>query len=139
VIGHSDFDTLVFAGADLALTRRLVHTYCDLRQAGWMDAVDGTIGRRLPALVGHSPLQVRQVHAEVLVEQAFAPGTLGFTLAKGVAAMAPKSGQFTAAELDAWRASLQAASARGDYLFSINDYIVVATKEEPGKAAHAAS
>ena len=47
VIGHSDFDTLVFAGSDLALTRRLVHSYCDQQQAGWMDAVDGTIGRRL--------------------------------------------------------------------------------------------
>jgi SAM-dependent methyltransferase len=73
VIGHSDFDTLVFAGADLALTRRLVHNYCDRQQPGWMDAVDGTIGRRLPALVRRSPLQVRQVHAEVLLEQGLCP------------------------------------------------------------------
>jgi SAM-dependent methyltransferase len=129
VIGHSDFDTLVFAGADLALTRRLVHAYCDLHQPGWMDAVDGTIGRCLPALVGRSPLRVRQVHAEVLLEQAFAPGALGFTLAKGVAAIAARSGLFTAEEPDAWLASLQSASARGDYLFSINDYIVVASNE----------
>jgi len=128
VIGHSDFDTLVYAGADLALTRRLVHTYCDQQQPGWMDAVDGTIGRRLPALVGRSPLQVRQVHAEVLLEQAFEPGALGFTHAKGVVGMAAKSGRFTAAELDGWLTSLDTAAARGDYLFSINDYIVVATK-----------
>jgi hypothetical protein len=52
--------------------------------------------------------------------------------------MAAKSGLFTAEEPDAWLASLQAASARGDYLFSINDYIVVATKE-PQEATHAAS
>lgn len=129
VMGHSDFDTLVFAGADLALTRRLVHTYCDLQQPDWMDAVDGTIGRRLPALVGRSPLTIRQVHADVLLEQAFAPGTLGFTLAKGAAAMAARSGLFPSEEPDAWLASLQTASARGDYLFSINDYIVVAAKE----------
>jgi hypothetical protein len=96
---------------------------------GWMEAVDGTIGRRLPALVGRSPLQVRQVHAEVLVEQAFASGALGFTLARGVVAMAARSGRFTAAELDAWLASLQAASARGEYLFSVNDYVVVATAD----------
>jgi SAM-dependent methyltransferase len=101
VIGHSEFDTLVFAGADLALTRRLVHAYCDLQQPGWLDAVDGTIGRRLPALVDRSPLYVRRLHAEVLLEQAFAPGTLGFTLAKGAAAMAAKSGRFTVAEPDA--------------------------------------
>jgi ubiquinone/menaquinone biosynthesis C-methylase UbiE len=90
VIGHSDFDTLVYAGADLALSRRLVHTYCDQQQPGWMDAVDGTIGRRLPALVGRSPLQVRQVHAQILLEQAYEPGALGFTLATGVVGMAAK-------------------------------------------------
>lgn len=135
VIGHSDFDTLVFAGGELALTRRLVHTYCDQQQPGWIDAVDGTIGRRLPALVGRSPLQVRQVHAEVLLEQTFAPGNLGFLLANDVVAMAAKSGRFAASELDAWLASLQAASAQGDYLFSVNDYIVVATKE-PEEAVH---
>jgi SAM-dependent methyltransferase len=111
VIGHSDFDTLVFDGADLALTRRLVHTYCDQRQPGWMDAVDGTIGRRLPALVSRSLLQVRQVHAQVLLEQAFAPWALGFMLAKGAVAVAAKSGRFTTAELDTWLASLQVASA----------------------------
>jgi CubicO group peptidase (beta-lactamase class C family) len=93
------------------LTRRLVHTYCDQQQPGWMDAVDGTIGHRLPALVSRSPLQVRQVHAQVLLEQAFAPWALGFMLAKGAVAVAAKSGRFTTAELDTWLASLQVASA----------------------------
>jgi SAM-dependent methyltransferase len=36
---------LVFASEDLELTRRLVRDYCDTQQP-WMDAVDGTIGRR---------------------------------------------------------------------------------------------
>ena len=138
VIGHSDFDTLVYAGGDLALTRRLVHAYCDQRQPGWMEAVDGTIGRRLPALVGRSPLRVRRVHAEVLLEQSYEPGALGFTLANGIAAMAGKSGRFTTAELDGWLTSLDTAAARGDYLFSVNDYIVVAAKEPP-EATNAAS
>jgi SAM-dependent methyltransferase len=138
VIGHSDFDTLVFAGGDLALTRRLVHTYCDQQQLGWMDAVDGTIGRRLPALVGRSPLQIRQVHAQIFLEQAYEPGALGFTLAKGVVAMAAKSGRFTTAELDGWLASLDTAAAHGDYLFSINDYIVLVAKDRP-KATNGAS
>jgi hypothetical protein len=66
-----------------------------------MDAVDGTIGRRLPAL-------------------------------------AAKSGQFTAAELDAWLTSLNTAAAGGDYLFSIDDDIVVAARE-PHRASNAGS
>lgn len=138
VIGHSDFDTLVYAGGDLALTRRLVHTYCDQQQPGWMDAVDGTIGRRLPALVGRSPLQVHQVHAQILLEQAYEPGALGFTLARGMVAMAAKSGRFAEAELDGWLTSLDTAATHGDYLFSINDYIVVAAKE-PHETSNAAS
>jgi ubiquinone/menaquinone biosynthesis C-methylase UbiE len=53
VLSHSDFDTLLFASEDLELTRRLVRTYCDTQQ-DWMDAVDGTIGRRLVDIVGGS-------------------------------------------------------------------------------------
>jgi SAM-dependent methyltransferase len=55
VLGHADFDTVVFAGADVELTRRLVHAYCDTQHA-WMPRADGTIGRRLPEIVLGSPL-----------------------------------------------------------------------------------
>jgi hypothetical protein len=58
--------------------------------------------------------------------------------AQGVVAMAERSGRFTAVELDGWLASLEGAAARGDYLFSLNDYIVVAAKE-PAEAANPAS
>ena len=51
VLAHSDFDTLIFASEDLELTRRLVRDYCDTQQP-WMDAVDGTIGRRLADIAG---------------------------------------------------------------------------------------
>jgi len=60
VLGHSDYDTLVFASEDLDLTRRLVRAYCDAQQP-WMDAVDGTIGRRLAAIAGHAGLDVLDV------------------------------------------------------------------------------
>jgi hypothetical protein len=59
-------------------------------------------------------------------------------LAKGAVAVAAKSGRFHHGGAECWLAGLRTASARGDYLFSINDYIVVATKE-PQEATHAAS
>jgi SAM-dependent methyltransferase len=59
VLGHADFDTAVFAGADLQLTRRLVHAYCDVKHA-WMARADGTIGRRLPEIVLRSPLTLNR-------------------------------------------------------------------------------
>jgi hypothetical protein len=51
VLAHSDFDTLIFASEDLALTRRLVRDYCDTQQ-NWMDAVDGTSAGAWPTPSG---------------------------------------------------------------------------------------
>jgi SAM-dependent methyltransferase len=62
VLGHADFDTAVFAGADVRLTRRLVHAYCDTQQS-WMPRAEGTIGRRLPEIVLRSPLTLDHVTA----------------------------------------------------------------------------
>jgi len=70
VLAHSDFDTLIFASEDLALTRRLVRDYCDTQQ-NWMDAVDGTIGRRLADIAGRAGLVVEDVQAAVVDRGAF--------------------------------------------------------------------
>jgi SAM-dependent methyltransferase len=131
VIGHSDYDTMVFAGAELSMTRRMVHAFCDTQQA-WMDAVDGTIGRRLPALVASSPLRVDHVQAQVLLEDAFVPDSTGFALASGAASVAVRAAACTQAEAEGWLESLHDAHSQGQYLFSVNDYLVVTTKlEEP--------
>jgi ubiquinone/menaquinone biosynthesis C-methylase UbiE len=69
VLSHSDFDTLVFTSEDLDLTRRLVRAYCHAQQP-WMDAVDGTIGRRLAAIAGRAGLDVLDVQARPSRRQA---------------------------------------------------------------------
>ena len=69
VLGHADYDTLVFASEDLELTRRLVRAYSDTQQP-WMDAVDGTIGRRLAAIAGRAGLDVLDVQARPSRRQA---------------------------------------------------------------------
>ena len=73
VLAHSDFDTLIFASEDLELTRRLVRDYCDTQQP-WMDAVDGTIGRRLADIAGRAGLVVEDVQAAVVLGRRFLPG-----------------------------------------------------------------
>jgi ubiquinone/menaquinone biosynthesis C-methylase UbiE len=45
VLGHSDFDTIVFNSDDLEFTRQLVHVFCDTTQT-WMERSDGTMGRK---------------------------------------------------------------------------------------------
>jgi hypothetical protein len=76
VLGHADFDTAAMAGADVELTRRLVHAYCDTQQS-WMPRADGTIGRRLPEIVLRSPLALDHVTARVLLTRSLQEGGFG--------------------------------------------------------------
>ncbi|HEX6674160.1 MAG TPA: methyltransferase domain-containing protein [Actinomycetes bacterium] len=124
VLSHSDYDTLVFSSGDLALTRRLVHAYCDTQQA-WMDAVDGTIGRRLAGIASNSPLEVLDVQAAVVVSRRFRPAELGYAYAHHLARVLRRTGSFPAPELDAWLEGLRRQDDRGGFLFSLNDYAVV--------------
>ncbi len=126
LLSHSDFDALVFAcePGDLALTRRLVHAYCDTQQA-WMDAVDGTVGRRLVEIVGRSPLVVETVDAAVVLSRRFQPGELGYGYAHNLVSALTDAGAADPAELERWLAGLRRMDERGAFLFSVNDYAVV--------------
>ena len=124
VLAHSDLDTLVFASEDLTLTRRLVRDYCDTQQP-WMDAVDGTIGRRLADIAGQAGLLVEDVEAAVVLGRRFVPGEIGWGYARNLADTLAGSGRADPAELDRWLAGLQRLADRGAFLFSVNDYAVI--------------
>jgi SAM-dependent methyltransferase len=128
VLGHADFDTLVFNGADLHLSRRLVHAYCDTQQP-WMAAADGTIGRRLHALAARSPLRLRTPVAWVLVSTAWKPGMLGHAYAHHVVDALRGHPACTTRERAAWLADLEAAAGRGAFLFSLNEYVAMLVRE----------
>lgn len=124
VLGHSDYDTLVFASEDLDLTRRLVRAYCDAQQP-WMDAVDGTIGRRLAAVAGRAGLDVQDVQAQVVLDRTFAPGGLAWGYARNLADTLRGGDDADPEELDGWLAGLRRLDAQGAFLFSLNDYAVI--------------
>jgi SAM-dependent methyltransferase len=127
VLGHADFDTVVLAGADLELSRRLVHAYCDTQQS-WMPRAEGTIGRRLAEIVLRSPLVLERTTARVLLTRSLQEGGFGrFAVDHFVDALA-EAGAVSPPELASWRADLEAAAARGAFLLSLNDYVVVATR-----------
>ena len=127
VLGHADFDTAVFAGADVLLTRRLVHAYCDTQQS-WMPRAEGTIGRRLPEIVLRSPLTLDQVTARVLLTRSLHDGGFGrFAVDHLVQALA-EAGAASPEELTGWQADLEAAAGRGAFLLSLNDYVVLASR-----------
>jgi SAM-dependent methyltransferase len=130
VLGHSDYDTLVFASEDLDLTRRLVRAYCDAQQP-WMDAVDGTIGRRLAAIAGRAGLDVRDVQAQVVLDRTFEPGGLAWGYARNLADPRRGGGAADPDELDGWLAGLGRLAERGAFLFSLNDYAVICGRMRP--------
>jgi ubiquinone/menaquinone biosynthesis C-methylase UbiE len=127
VLGHADFDTAVFAGADVQLTRRLVHLYSDTQQS-WMPRADGTIGRRLPEIVLRSPLTLDEVMGRVLLTRTMNDGGFGrFAVEHLVEALA-EAGAAASEELTGWQADLAAAADRGAFLLSLNDYVVLASR-----------
>jgi hypothetical protein len=128
VLSHPDYDTMVSTAPDLALTRRLVHAYCDTQQ-DWMSAVNGTIGRWLRDIAGRSPLTVERTTASTVLSQGFHAPMLGYMFAHHVADVLRRAGGFTVAELDGWLASLAEVDQRGAFLWSINDYAVVCRRE----------
>jgi SAM-dependent methyltransferase len=127
LLSHPDYDTLVFTSEDQALTRRLVHAYSDTQQ-DWMGAVDGTIGRRLPDLVGRSPLLVEAVEVKAVVSRVWAPGELGYGYAHNLADALGRARAADPGELAAWLEGLARLAQRDAFLFSLNDYAVVATR-----------
>ena len=127
VLGHADFDTAVFAGADVRLTRRLVHAYCDTQQS-WMPRAEGTIGRRLPEIVLRSPLALDRVTARVLLTRSLHEGGFGRFAVDHVLQALAETGAASPGELTGWRADLEAAAHRGAFLLSLNDYVVLASR-----------
>ncbi len=127
VISHSDFDTLIFASEDPQLTRRLVRDYCDAQQA-WIDAVDGTIGRRLVDIVGRSRLQVEDVQARVNLSRRFQPGGLGYAYAHNLATVLQRGGRVDPVELDGWLAGLRRLDERAGFFCSVNEYAVICAR-----------
>jgi SAM-dependent methyltransferase len=124
LLSHVDYDTLVFASEDAALTRRLVQAYCDTQQ-DWMDAIDPTMGRRLPEVVGDSPFVVTDVQAALVLSRRFQLGELGYGYAHNLVRALRAAGAASAEELDGWLAGLRRLDERGAFLFSLNDYAVV--------------
>jgi SAM-dependent methyltransferase len=127
VLGHPDFDSTVLAGADLQLTRRLVHAYCDTQPA-WMTSADGAIGRRLPEIVLRSPLALDQVTARVLLTRSLEEGGFGRFAVDHLVQTLAEAGAASPPELVGWQADLEAAADRGAFLLSLNDYVVLASR-----------
>ena len=128
LLGHNDLDTIVFSSSELDLTRRLVHAFADSQQE-WMDAADGTIGRKLPAIAGRAPLEHVETMAWVVLDTDLAAGEPADTAIRGITdAVRRDQHHDLASQLEAWVDDLRVRAAGGEFLFSVNDYAVLLRK-----------
>lgn len=126
LLGNSDFDTLVFSSSDVALTRRLVHRFCDT-VAPWMTVADGTVGRRLVALARRSQLELVRTFAWVGHHTTFEPGDPAHVAAMLVAQEGRRDPELDE-RVDGWLKDLEEQAAAGELSYSINDYAVLLRK-----------
>ncbi len=126
LLGHTDFDTLIFSAHDVALTRRLVHRFCDTVQP-WMTVADGTVGRRLVGLGTRSPLDLIRTFAWVGHHTTFEPDGPAHMAASLVAADGRRDPELHD-QVDRWLADLADQADQGTFLYSINDYAVLLQK-----------
>jgi SAM-dependent methyltransferase len=124
LLSHTDLDTIVFHASDLDLTRRFVHAYADTQEE-WMDAADGTIGRKLPAIARRSPFELVSTHAWVELDTDFAQGESADTVVQGIAGAVRRDHRELASQLEAWVDDLRVHAGLGEFLFSVNDYAVL--------------
>jgi ubiquinone/menaquinone biosynthesis C-methylase UbiE len=124
LLSHTDLDTLVFHASDLDLTRRFVHAYADTQEE-WMDAADGTIGRKLPSIARRSPFELVATYAWVEVDTDFAQGEIADRAVDGIKAAVRRDHRELASQLEAWVDDLRVHAGLGEFLFSVNDYAVL--------------
>jgi SAM-dependent methyltransferase len=126
LLGHTDYDTIVFSATDLDLTRRLVHSFCDTVQP-WMTVADGAVGRRLVALARRGPLELVRTFAWVAHHTTFEPCGPAHSAATLVAKNAERDPEL-APHVEAWLGDLERQAAAGEFFYSLNDYAVLMRK-----------
>jgi SAM-dependent methyltransferase len=133
VIGHTDFDALVFAGAAPELDRRIVAAFADLAEPWIGRASDGRAGRNLPGLLASSPLHLESVIVHTDYETRLA-GRAAHRVENVVSGLtsAIRHARTTVTEHDvsAWHAALLDADRDGRFFFLETAVLVVAANQQ---------
>jgi SAM-dependent methyltransferase len=123
VIGHWDWDSQVFDGAEKPLVRGLVHAFAGWQQ-GWMEHVDGWMGRRLWGIINSSGHFAGSVQARVLINTHYSAPWFGFTNAQAFRSLV-KRGLASAEDVEKFEQEQIALDQQGRYFYSITGYAYI--------------
>ena len=116
---ETDWDQCVYASADDARTRRMVD--------GRWRFVHPYLPRQLHGLMRAAGLTLRTCEAFAIVETRYDPDSFGVSVMEVCRNAAVRHG-VDAAEADAWVADIRSRTGDGEYFFSANRTMFVATK-----------
>ncbi|MGQ3890271.1 methyltransferase domain-containing protein [Legionella sp. CNM-1927-20] len=125
VLAHYDFDSAIYSSQYKELTRNLIHTFADTKQA-WQEHCDGQMGRKLPGLVAASLFrETNKCETWRIVEHDFKPGNYGFLMAQLIVDIAQPS--FDKQTLQCWLEDLELKGKDRNYYFAIDLNVAVLT------------
>jgi SAM-dependent methyltransferase len=117
LVGHHDFDGVLVASDDRALTRQLMHGYADHAQS-WQDVAEGQMGRLLPGLFAGSPFADTCTETLLFVDLALTDGTYARQHLGDIVRLSPQYGVPTETA-ERWLAGLQARSDAGTFYYAL--------------------
>lgn len=136
MIGHHDFDGILIASDDRALTRRLVHGYADHAQQ-WQDASDGLMGRLLPGLMANSPFGDAETETLLFVDLVLSKQSYARIHLEGMVALSKESG-VPAESAKAWLRGLEARSDAGTFYYALPwTYVIARRRIGRSRSSHA--
>lgn len=130
LLGHGDYESQVYAGADRDLTRRIVLAYANAKFKSYPTS-DGQMGRHLWGLFTKAGFVDAQVRVLPLLNTEYREPLVGWSLAQFDAAFVSAVSDLTQVEIDRWHRELAAASERGSYFFCLNLYVCSGRKPMP--------
>ena len=126
ICAHYDWDSQIMDGDDKELVRKIVHAFGDLKQ-GWMNDCDAWMGRRLWRTFERTRLFEGSIHAKVLTETEFVPGTYGYESINSYETLV-RRGIIEQNDYNRFISSIKKLAAEGEYLYSITMYVYCGRK-----------
>jgi ubiquinone/menaquinone biosynthesis C-methylase UbiE len=123
LIVDTDWDSIVWHNADLVRMNRVL--------AAWeKHAPHPRLPRTLAGRLRAAGFRIESVQVLPLLNASFDDNTYSNRLIDLIASFVTARGLIEPAEADTWAADLRAAGTRGDYFFSLNRYLFLATKPQ---------
>ncbi|MBQ8740143.1 MAG: methyltransferase domain-containing protein [Clostridia bacterium] len=134
---HADFDSVVYNGQNEELITKVIHAYAVTKQ-GWMDDLDGWMGRRVHGIFNNSGHFESQISVFSVVETEYKEGKFGYEFSKNIGWLVGEStdwvegentGVITKKEYNEFINNLIDADKNGNYLYSKPYYIYKGVKK----------